>query len=506
MVERRRDHTISHIYYGWWVAALLLVNGVPICRAFVSKTRDSRVGVVSHTPKMTISPEMVPSKKKIDFDLDLWQAGPITSFSQTCFAEYWDVLPSIQEDDRVDPWDFLQRMALQKSLIQDTGGEAVWGEEGIASCSQHPIWGYAAQLDWQYRSGRFKDPSEWQDDTGVVVFERNTNTTISKRSWWGYMNLDFSVACYWGAAKAGLVPKIVLTDQTVLTDDGFRNCVGIWENFWDYYKVSLPTSRITEDQTHDLYRELWKTHTGITKTGIHHAKELEAFLPKQDRDAGLGWGAMVELLAATNWPLLSLDALCKFGCGYLPSVRLAGPKTLRWMKKNRPMEYTTVTTLHQLTTTPPNSIHRACMFFGRVARWRFAVNNLPRSLHVLTHGNPIQKTLALLRVVLIAALPRKLLEKPIAFVTKAMGKIVHSKQFVIALVTKAGGKIAKTKRFSISLVAKAMGKTERTKRFSIALMTKIVDKIAKTKQLVKALVTKAKGKIAKTKRFLGKSI
>ena len=413
-------------------------------------------------------------------------------------------------------------MALQKSLIQDTGGEAVWGEEGIASCSQHPIWGYAAQLDWQYRSGRFKDPSEWQDDTGVVVFERNTNTTISKRSWWGYMNLDFSVACYRGAADAGLVPKIVLTDETVLTDDGFRNCVGIWKNFWDYYKVSLPSSRITEDQTHALYRELWKTHTGITKTGIHHAKELEAFLPKQDRDAGHGWGAMVELLAATNWPLLSLDALCKFGCGYLPSVRLAGPKTLRWMKKNRPMEYTTVTTLHQLTTTPPTSIHRACLFFGRVARWRFAVNNLPRSLHVLTHGNPIQKTLALLRVTLIAALPRKLLEKPVAFVTKAMGKIVQTKQFVIALVakamdkivttkrfvidmvTEARGKIAKTKRFSISLGAKAIDKIERTKRFSIALMTKMMDKIAKSKQLVIALVTKVKGKIAKTKRFLGK--
>eukprot|EP00536_Pseudo-nitzschia_multiseries_P019519 jgi/Psemu1/61135/gm1.61135_g len=33
------------------------------------------------------------------FDLDLWQAGGVTSFSQTPFAEYWSTLPSIVDTE-----------------------------------------------------------------------------------------------------------------------------------------------------------------------------------------------------------------------------------------------------------------------------------------------------------------------------------------------------------------------------------------------------------------------
>lgn len=385
------------------------------------------------------------------FDLDRWQAGGITSFSQTCFAEYWDDLPSIvsdvesdNEDDIiaavvVDPYKFRHRMALEKYLIEHTGGESIWGSTGDVKCSEHPRWGYAAQLDWQYSSGRLEDPYKWQDD---APFDEITKTDkISKRSWWGKMNLNFCVAAYCGACEAGLVPSVSLSDESVSNDVGFQTCVGIWKKFWenDYmaFVTSHSSSKGEEERltlTVEMYRALWATHTDIIKSSLQQCQDLRVILPKEDRDVGLGWVNMVELLSATNWSLLSLDSLYKFGCGYLPSVRLAGPKTLMWLKANRRMEYTTVNSLYKLMDTPEKTMSIACGFFGRVARWRFAMNNLPRSLHVLTHGNPVQKILALSRVVVLAAFPRSLFETGVAMVAMsilAMGKVAKTKKLLL---------------------------------------------------------------------------
>ena len=412
------------------IAQVLLLFSFVICRVFsfvgigVSRTNPSQ-RATKRTSRMTFSQNSIKT-----FNLEEWQAGKISSFSQTCFSEYWDDLPLIQDIGAVDPYNFFHRMVLKKTLIEDTGGETVWGSStsGIVSCSQHPIWGYAAQLDWQRRSGRFQDPSQWQDDSdGSVLLETiaNSNHTdsgkISKESWWGYMNLQFSVAMYCGAAKAGLVREISMSDESILSDAGFLKCVDIWMEFWESYRsIFIPSiskcsnSKEEGDRKDELYRTLWRAHTGIIKAGVSHGKDLEEILPQHDRDAGLGWCNMVELLAATNWPLLSLDNLCIFGCGHLPVVRLAGPKTVEWLKQNRKLEYTTIQSLYQLKAAPPKAISGACMLFGCVARWSFAVKKLPRTLHVLTHGNPIQKMLALSRVVLLAVFPRSLLERGVA--------------------------------------------------------------------------------------------
>jgi len=197
------------------------------------------------TPKMAISDESGTAVKNDglvveNFDLGRWQAGGINSFSKTCFAEYWDDLPSVVSDADndneeavlvVNPYDFRHRMALQKYLIEHTGGESIWGTTGEARCSKHPIWGYAAQLDWMHRSGRFEDPSEWQDDAPFDGITKSN--TISKRSWWGYMNLGFSVASYCGAAEAGLVPSVSFSNKSVANDVVFQTCVGLWKDFWE---------------------------------------------------------------------------------------------------------------------------------------------------------------------------------------------------------------------------------------------------------------------------------
>mmetsp|Transcript_30704 Transcript_30704/g.65864 ORF Transcript_30704/g.65864 Transcript_30704/m.65864 type:complete len:403 (+) Transcript_30704:308-1516(+) len=400
---------------------------------------------------------MLVTENDHNFDLGQWQAGGTTSFSQTCFAEYWSNLPSIVPDSAdenkhskdavqlVDPYDFRHRAALAKYLIEHTGGEEIWGT-GDGYCSKHWCWAYTAQLDWQHRSGRFEDPATWQDippaplGVGVGHGTEKKSTEISKRSWWGYMNAGFSVASYCGAAEAGFVPTISMSDESLLNDVGFRACVGHWKKFWEddhaaFLDSCSPGNSKDEEERSmiNLYRTLWKTHGNIVETGLKHSKELQLFLPKEDLVVGLGWSNVVELLAATNFPLLSLNALLKFGAGYLPTLRMAGPKSVRWLKENRSMEHTTLGTLSQIKDTPEGDMRKACRFFSRISRWKFARDNLPRTLHVLTHGTPIQKTLALSRAVVLALFPRSFFETSVA---------------VFAASVIAMGKLAKTKRLS----------------------------------------------------------
>merc|ERR1719162_160595 len=108
------------------------------------------------------------------------------------------------------------------------------------------------------------------------------------------MNLLFCVAQYCGAAEAGLVPSISISDESVLNDTGFQTCVGLWKAFWENGYTSFLDYRTTskdenEQLTMAMYRALWETHTAIAKTGKLYDKDLEGILPKEDRSIGLGW-------------------------------------------------------------------------------------------------------------------------------------------------------------------------------------------------------------------------
>lgn len=365
-------------------------------------------------------PEESPGGGGGEFDLARWQAGGTSSFSGTVFAPYWDGLPNLVAVDGngdgsapppdVDPYRFSHRMALGKYLIQNTGGEKVWGR----NCSRHWFWGYIAQLDWQRRSGRFEDPSEWKDevDESIVLTGGGYDTDeISKRSWWGRMNLEFSVAVYCGAAEAGLVPRVTISSEDVASDASFQKCVELWRGFWQTIHSEFLASH-EEDYdgaSLELYRGLWPVHTEVIKAGMAD-NDLGKLMPKEDLGVGLGWCQMVEILAATNWPLLSLDSLHEFGAGYLPTVRVSGPKTMEWLKEHRPREHKTVTNMHGLKDVPANKMERMCSFWARVTWWNFARNNLPRYLHALSHGSPIQKLVWLARVLALAAFPHSYYE------------------------------------------------------------------------------------------------
>ncbi|KAG7371866.1 hypothetical protein IV203_018008 [Nitzschia inconspicua] len=291
------------------------------------------------------------------FDLDRWQQGGLSSFAETCFSEYWNqlapdsIIPSVSQEQshHVNPYSFAHRMTLGKYLIEQTGGDSIW--------------------------------------------------------------------VYCGAAEAGLVPGIQLDTPFNKNDFGFQQCVQHWKSFWDTHHrdfVLSIRSSTTETQRKEalsiLYRHLWETHTNVIQCGIANAKQLENKLPEEDRNVGLGWCNMVELLSAMSWTNLSVDALCEFGVGYLPTIRIAGPETVQWIATHRPKEYVTIQTLDKLRLSSPAAMKQMCSFWSRVTRWSFQRDTMARTLDTLSHGKGPAKVLAFTKILILSIAPKSVTE------------------------------------------------------------------------------------------------
>ena len=340
-----------------------------------------------------------------NFDLDNWQKGGLTSFSQTCFAEYWDDLPSIVEKrETVDPYDFRHRMALGKYILENSGDETVWGKSNF----RHWYWGYLAQLDWQWRSGRLSDPTQ--------PFQEGTREdAIHLDSWWAYMNLGFTVAMYQAAAKVGMVPELKFSKSKINLekDEGFQQCVQHWEGFWNgphkEYLAEMSNPELKEAAIDRLYKRLWPVHSHIISSSLPGAKGMEKLMPEEDLKMGLGWCHMVGLLDAMNWVLLSLEAMMTFGAGYLPSRRL-DQENLDWLKEHRREEHATALSLFQLHEATPRTLEAMQGFWRRLTYFKSERDNMPSTLNTLLHGTGIEFVSTLARVLAFVISPQSTTE------------------------------------------------------------------------------------------------
>lgn len=359
-------------------------------------------------PSGTAAPTGPPSSAVTAFRLDRWQRGGITSFEETCFSEYWgDLPPLVGRDVSVDPYDFLHRMALGRYLIEHTGGEEVWG----AQCRKHWFWAYLAQMDWQWRSGRFLPagvgPAPDDGDEGAPPLVPK----IAPDSWWAYMNMGFIVGAYCGAARAGVVPPVELSGN--LSDDPhFKAVVDGWCAFFSGPHAAYLSRGVdlTEHPraVYPLYDELWGTHSATVRNGLDGARPLEAALPSDELKVGLGWCKMVELFDAMGWPHLSLESLMEDGAGYLPTRRLDGESggAMDYLREHRKKEYVTVQSLLALYDTPNETLHSMAKFWKRVSRYHSVRSTLPKTVDRVTHGSALTKLVVAFRLVGLAALPQ----------------------------------------------------------------------------------------------------
>lgn len=362
------------------------------------------------------------------FNCKDWQRGNLTHFSQTCFSEYWESLPELpfEEADKknasshrytikvVDPYNVKHRMALGKYILEHTGSKDIWGEKW----EHHWYWGYLAQLDWQWRSGRLFDSNTKEN-------KLLSNEIISTDSWFGYMNMNFTVAFYQGAAKAGLVPEIILSSENfdATKDPGYQACVEVWYSFWTTSHVafiqnySISTNRNDQSSIMTLYKDLWDFHTLIIQTSLPHAKRMEQYMPEYERAFGLGWCHMVELLAAMSWTWLSLEALMKHGAGFLPTTVLFNDDIMHDLEQNAPAEHKAALQIMELNTTTPQQLSTMCAFFQRLTRWETERLRMPETMKILDSNNDddhsisfMLKTRTLIRVLFKVALPKSMWE------------------------------------------------------------------------------------------------
>lgn len=348
----------------------------------------------------------------------------MSSFDQTCFSEYWSDLPNVVEKGMtVDPYNFRHRMALGKYLLENTGDESVWGDQYF----KHWYWAYLAQLDWQWRSGRLSSPTKaWKEETHHPI-----DDAIALDSWWGYMNLGFSVAVYCGAANAGLVPKIEVKNTGEVNldkDEQFQNCVKSWQEFFEGPHTKYVEKKIDLKKNHTaifpFYRQLWPYHTTTVKESLLGATAMEELMPEDDRRFGLGWCRMVEILEAMGWSHLSLEAMLNIGASFLPSSRLDSAKTLEFLKEHRNQEYLTCVNMFTLCDTTDKEMHRICNFWKRISHYDSVQATLPGTLERLMHGNVLAKSMALGKLLLLSILPQTIVEGTIWLALVAVVAVV----------------------------------------------------------------------------------
>jgi hypothetical protein len=210
----------------------------------------------------------------------------------------------------VDAWDYLQRMALYKYLIEhvdhclwSTSDEEGGGGGGGGSSDRnlYPgniIWGLALQHGWQQGSSRLMDPLLVTIATATArngtSASANTyihaqahpdeaiNTTISPSSWWACMNYYLSVLPYLGAVEAGLAPRVALLSNpdptrfcTDTKEDWCRELVQPWAKFF----LSVEATSSACDEVPVPVPVPVPVHRGIPETHFPVADGIDFTLP-----------------------------------------------------------------------------------------------------------------------------------------------------------------------------------------------------------------------------------
>lgn len=235
----------------------------------------NELGVAAHHDNAHRTPHNMAQ-----LDIDAWHIGRGTippggySIKGTAFEEYWNELPSLKNEGKmlqVNGHSFRGRMAVFKFLVHEMDPAPLWGGEDR---EWHWLWAYAAQLDWQHRSGRLHIR-----ETGQPPPENGDE--LSNESWWSYMNFLFSICVLLGAHQSGAiqVESIQLdkeSDELVTGDPAVQKCISSWEHvFRNAYQTfvermsSQPLSdREVADSRFEFQRNAWMAHTNVIRYTI----------------------------------------------------------------------------------------------------------------------------------------------------------------------------------------------------------------------------------------------
>lgn len=231
------------------------------------------------------------------------------ALARSPLADVWPQLPTLT--DTVDPFSFLQRMALYQLLMDSSNQKGVFGADN----ARNPFWGYAFQLHWQRRSGRYH------------VEDGQPTDLIHPNSLWGFNNYSLSVIPYIGAVRAGLAPQLELVAAPAgclapyasggrkapfVVPPVFAQAVDEWQRFF-----ALIGTLNAGDDTEPVRFALWKAHEMSLVAAEHDSAALTNGVSQREQTFLLGWVRMVDFLGAAAWRT-DLDFMLVNGLDLLP--------------------------------------------------------------------------------------------------------------------------------------------------------------------------------------------
>jgi len=225
------------------------------------------------------------------------------------FGPEWLSVPPL--NDSVDPFNFQQRIAAYKRIIDDSNAHGIFGTEN----QYNLFWGYVVQIFWQWRTKRLSFP-----DT--------PHGCIDPDSLWGYGNHALSIIPLIGAIQAGITPDIEILPPykaskaeyaygggragAFVIPPRFQAAVGEWEVFFR----ALGALRRGDDLERLRFKQ-WHAHHGSLRVGHDVYAILAERYSTIEYHFFLGWIRLVDFLGTAAWHT-DLDYMLINGMGELP--------------------------------------------------------------------------------------------------------------------------------------------------------------------------------------------
>ncbi|KAM9421741.1 protein LEG1 homolog isoform 2-T2 [Salvelinus alpinus] len=214
-------------------------------------------------------------------------------------------LPQVDNVVTINPWNYLQRMSLYRTLVGST-------DKYMASMGTNEtdslFWGLPLQMGWKLRSGRLVDP------TGATTCGKEGDPMcISANSWWACVNYYLSVIPFLAAVQKDVIGDGLIQVQvqapaeaaedycTSYTDCStkYPDLMAKWEEFFQTLK-DVSASEISDFEKRDqILGVYWAGQQLSLNTASTSCKAKMSYYSSPEVSFAQNWMNSADYVAAT---------------------------------------------------------------------------------------------------------------------------------------------------------------------------------------------------------------
>ncbi|KAK9956000.1 hypothetical protein ABG768_013759 [Culter alburnus] len=219
-------------------------------------------------------------------------------------------LPTVDGVIQVNPWDYLQRMALYKLLINST--DPYMSSMGPGD-KENPLWSLPLQLGWKLKSGRLTDPSP--ATTSTCGLESSEPVCISPLSWYGCINYYLSVLPFLAAVQTGVVGKGEVQVQVQVPAEmaqdycsSYTDCstkhpdaMAKWQTFFQSLQQISESEDTDFNKKDQILGLMWAAEEESLQTAYVTCSERQKLYSSPEVRFGLSWISSAAYVAAARF-------------------------------------------------------------------------------------------------------------------------------------------------------------------------------------------------------------